>query len=84
MLYNSLFSMIVYGDIAVVDAIMKKHGVKYRASDFYPGKGYVFVVQEERIGCHPVIGELRKCPEVFSLSFAYITSAKDIDEFNSK
>ena len=79
--YNVLYSMLVGGDIAVVDAIMKKHGVKYREGNWYPGKGYDFILAEDCISAHPVLEELIKCPDVDYYSFAYITSAKDIDEF---
>ncbi len=63
---------------------MKKHGVKYREGNWYPGKGYDFILSEDGIGAHPVLEELEKCPDVDYYSFAYITSAKDIDEFCSK
>lgn len=80
--YNVLYSMVVHGDIAVVDAIMKHHGVKYRASDFYPGKGYVFILKECPLGSHPVLAELNKCPDVWNYSCSYVTSLDDIDEYN--
>lgn len=78
---NLLFSMIVEGDIAVVDAIMKKHGVKYRAADFYPGKGYDFIINDDRAADLTALNELGNCPDVESCSCAYITSANDIEEF---
>ena len=81
---NLLFSMLVEGYIAVVDAIMKKHGVKYREGNWYPGKGYDFTLSEDRICAHSVLDELEECPDVEYYSCAYLTSAKDFDEFNSK
>ena len=50
--------MIVEGDIAVVDTIMKKHGVKYRAADFYLGMGYDFIINDDRAADLTALNEL--------------------------
>ena len=75
---NNLYSIIVEGDINVVDAIFKKNAVKYREDDFYPGKGYVFVVSEERIGGSRLVKELRSCDEIFSVDFSYIVDIESV------
>lgn len=78
MITNDLYSIIVHGDMQKVDAIFKKHKVKYRADDFYPGKGYVFIVQEEGIGSHPLIDELYECEDADSPHFAYVVSSESV------
>lgn len=78
MIANNLYSIIVEGDINVVDAIFKKHGVKYREGKFYPGKGFEFIVREDGLGSHPLINELENCKEVESLSPSYAVKSESI------
>lgn len=79
MALNYLYSIIVEGDISVVDAIFKKHGVKYREGKFYPGKGFEFIVREEDgVGSHPLIDDLENCKEVECLSPSYAVKSESI------
>ncbi len=65
------YSMIVTGSLNKVKGIIKKHGVELRPADFFPGKGYVFSVEEEGIGFSPLVKELGKSIHVSGLRFSF-------------
>lgn len=68
---KSTYSVVVTGSVENVKKIAKKHGVDLVLSDFAGDKGFIIEVEEEIVGTHPVVIELRKSKETFGVNREY-------------
>ena len=68
---RSRYSVLVIGSVEKVKEIAKKHEVELEPSDFAQDKGFIIEVEEEVLGTHPLVVELRKSKETFGVSREY-------------
>ena len=75
------YSMIVTGSLERVLELFRQHNVPLRPDDFFPGKGYVFMVRLGSDNGQALVEALHKSSDVMALSSMYGQGFKQYVEF---